>query len=265
MSHIKISHETPISLLEESLTFNDYNYCLVHLFETHPEYYNFYRRCVLEGKEVLLDNSIFELSKAFESKRFAYWVEKLSPDYYIVPDSLENYQETVNNYERFIKEYSRLPGKKIGVIQGKNYQELVDCYKSLLDLGVDKLAISFDYSYYNSLSPKLNKLEGWVKGRQSLIDNMLEDGIIDEKKEHHLLGCGLPQEFKYYNSKDYSFIKSLDTSNPIVSGVFKIKYQDHGLDDKPKMKLFQLIDLKLDEEQLEIVKCNIKKFKSFIK
>ena len=35
---IKVSHESPIALLEKSLEYNDYQYCLVHLMEEQPEY-----------------------------------------------------------------------------------------------------------------------------------------------------------------------------------------------------------------------------------
>ena len=60
-----VSHETPISFLDKSLRYNDYDYALVHLFETHPEYYSFFKRMLSMGREVLLDNSIFELKTAF--------------------------------------------------------------------------------------------------------------------------------------------------------------------------------------------------------
>lgn len=33
-----VSHEVPLSLLEKSRSFNDYDYALVHLFEIYPEF-----------------------------------------------------------------------------------------------------------------------------------------------------------------------------------------------------------------------------------
>jgi hypothetical protein len=260
---MQISHECPISLLEESLKFNDYCYALVHLFETHPEYYNHYRRSVLMGRTVILDNSCFELNRSFSASKFAKWVEKLQPEYSIVPDVLENYQETVWNYEDFLREYKNLPTKFIGVVQGKNYQEITDCYKALVELGCSKIAISFDYSWFQTLFPQENKLVAWMKGRKRLIDMMLNDGIIQKSLPHHLLGISLPQGVSDYKSKDYSFIKSLDTSNPVVHGLFLKKYYDYGLDDKVSMKLCNMIDRKPTESQLEIINYNIKKFREF--
>jgi hypothetical protein len=240
--------------------FNDYDYCLVHLFEDHKDYFDFYRKSVLTGREVILDNSVFELKKAFDSKKFADWVEKLLPSHFIVPDVLENYRDTTTQYEKFVKEYRRLPGKTIGVIQGKSYHELVSCYKYIQDVGVDKIAISFDYSYYESLFPKLNKLEAWSKGRQQLIDHLLQDGIINQKKPHHLLGCGLATEFAYY--KGMKFIDSLDTSNPIVSGIMGLRYNGlKGLSTKPSIKLHHLIGEVLNPKQYKDVIYNVEQFR----
>ena len=67
---IKVSHESPLSMLEISRTYNDYDYALVHLFETHPGYFNFFEDSIKRGRHVILDNSIFELGKAFDSRKF---------------------------------------------------------------------------------------------------------------------------------------------------------------------------------------------------
>lgn len=37
-----VSHEVPLSLLEKSRSFNDYDYALVHLLEIYPAYKQFY-------------------------------------------------------------------------------------------------------------------------------------------------------------------------------------------------------------------------------
>jgi len=88
-----VSHESPISMLDESRSYNDYDYALVHLFEEEPEYYNFFKVSKTLGREVLLDNSIFELGHSFDPKKFAKYVEELEPTYYVVPDVLEDSQQ----------------------------------------------------------------------------------------------------------------------------------------------------------------------------
>jgi hypothetical protein len=56
----------------------------------------------------------------------------------------------------------------------------------------------------------------------------------------HLLGATLPQEFMYY--KGYDFIKSVDTSNPILVGAKKETYPMFGLLDKPKETMKEFFD-----------------------
>ena len=87
---MKISHESPLCLLDRSRSYNDYDYALVHLFETEPTYYQFFKDSVAQGRHVLLDNSIFELGTAFGSDRYAHWIKELKPTEYIIPDVLED-------------------------------------------------------------------------------------------------------------------------------------------------------------------------------
>ena len=258
---MKIAHEAPNSIFGEVQKLTDYDYCLVHLLEESEEYRSHFFMSKLNGREVLLDNSIFELGEAFDSDKFAYWVQELRPDWYIVPDSLENCRKTLSNYHDFIKKYPDLPGKRIGVLQGKTYEELSLCYRSLLQLGVDKIAISFDYSYYNH--KLFDKLKGWMTGRQAFITRLSNEEFFDENTPIHLLGCSLPQEFSYY--RDMKFIESVDTSNPVVHGLKAILYKDNGLTDKVSQKLFTLINSEVTRDQLEIVKFNIESFKKIVK
>jgi hypothetical protein len=258
---IRISHESPLSLLEQSRNYNDYDYALVHLFEEVEEYYLFFRESLLRGREVVLDNSIFELGEAFDSDKFAYWIKQLKPTTYIVPDVLENCQATILKLHDWIEKYENLPGLKMGVLQGKTYEEFVNCHREI-DRCCDRIAISFDYSYYNESIGSEDELFNWMKGRQTLIDRLVEDKVINFEKKYHLLGCSLPQEFNYYSK--YPFIHSLDTSNPIVHGIKKVTYKPFGLKGKERVKLVDLIHSNLDEDQLSAIEFNIRKFKQLV-
>ena len=260
---IKISHETPISLFKQSLEWNDYQYCLVHLLEEQPKYLEHFRMCRDKGVPVILDNSIFELGTAFEAKKFAKWIEELKPDEYIIPDVLEDSQGTIESLHKWMVIYGHLPGKKIGVVQGKTYEEIIECYREV-DKFCDKIAISFNYSLYEHLAPSGSNLISWCIGRQVLLNKLLEDGVINISKPHHLLGIALPQEVKYYSlfSERFSWIESLDTSNPIVHGLLGIKYSDEGLETKSSIKLFELITSEI--ENLDIIEYNISKFAEFL-
>ena len=255
---IKIAHESPKSIFNEVQQYTDYDYALVHLFEEDKEYFNQFEEAINKGREVILDNSIFELEEAFDAHKFAYWVKKLRPTWYIIPDALENAEKTMQQAADWSKNHSDVPGKSIGVVQGKTYKEIRDCYKAMDEIAnVDMIAISFDYSYYTDSFPHANKYVSWMLGRVKLLGDLLKDGVINKDKPHHLLGCGLPQEFSFYKHSDYDWIYSLDTSNPVVHGIKGITYGTDGLWSKERQKLHELINSELTIEQLDTIKNNI--------
>lgn len=260
---MKIAHEAPKSIFSIVQKMTDYDYALVHLFGQDAEYLKLFQDAVASGREVILDNSIFELGTAFDMKFFMDWVVKLKPTWYIVPDALEDFQTTVKNMSDFLKEGYDVPGcKTIGVIQGKNYQELADCYRFMVKVAkVHKVAIPFDLSYYEQAFPHPDKLVSWTFGRIKLINDFIRDGIIDKSVPHHLLGCALPIEGKFYDSKNFDFIDSVDTSNPVVHGILRKEYQQYyGLSTKDSVKLYTMIDSQIDYEQEKIILGNIEKF-----
>jgi len=258
-----ISHEVPKCLFDNSLEFNDYDYALVHLFDKDPEYLQFYKNSVSQGRKVLLDNSIFELGEAYDNENFAKWVRDLKPAEYIVPDALEDVAKTIQQMEDWNRNYKDMPGKKIGVVQGSNPEELIDCYTYLdKHADCDKIAISFDYKLYEEIVPHSNKYMSWMLGRSVILANMLSEGIINTNKPHHLLGCGLPQEFALY--RDYKWIESIDTSNPIVHGIKGITYEYGGLQNKESIKLVDLLDVEINKQQLYDINHNINYFRKYV-
>ena len=262
-----VSHESPIQLFEESLTYNDYQYCLVHLMEESDEYRDWFLTVNKRfGADVLLDNSIFELGEAFDPDKYAYWLTELNPNYYIVPDVLEDASETMNKWTEW--ELSTMPGHnkslRIGVVQGKDWNDLTECYQ-FMSSEADYIAISFDYSYYQYTGTGPNKLERWCSGRQRFIQDLIDKGYWNWSKPHHLLGCSLAKEFKYYADNRITNIRSCDTSNPIVAALKGLRYNgDLGLQEKPSTMLCDLINANVDEDTLELAQYNTTMFKHIL-
>jgi hypothetical protein len=283
---MKISHEVPLSLLAASRDFNDYDYALVHLFEENAKYYDFYKESLDLGRTVILDNSVFELETAFDPDRFAFWINKLQPTEYIIPDVLDNANQTIQNVKDWVSNYD-VPGKKIGVVQGSTFEEAIYCYNMIAPL-VDKIAISFNCKFYETryhnfykdgdpiildydlhgapitiltqyVTKQRHLLSEWMCGRVSFLQHLVELGYT---KPVHLLGCSLPQEFKAYTGSEYSFIDSVDTSNPIVHAINDIKYlPDYGLTDKVSTKLIDYLyqDVAVSDDMM----YNIEQFRSY--
>jgi hypothetical protein len=257
---IKIAHESPVELFYAIQSKTDYDYCLVHLLEENQDYKDHFVKACKE-REVILDNSIFELGEAFDMKEFFKWVNELEPTWYIIPDALEDSKKTIYNayvWNQFHR--SGAKGKSIAVVQGKTYDEIVECYQTLDEkLDVDMIAISFDYSLYQTLVPHPNKLVSWMLGRVTLLGMLEKDGVINKLKPHHLLGCALPQEGMYY--KGYPWIYSMDTSNPVVHAIKGVAYSRDGLYAKEKQKLYELINYPANKIDSSVLDHNLYLFK----
>jgi hypothetical protein len=97
-------------------------------------------------------------------------------------------------------------------------------------------------------------------GRIELIRMLIEKDIVRKDIYHHLLGCSLPQEMMAYS--EFDWIKSVDTSNPIIVGSEGVRYGDNGIEHKPKTKIEELFDINLEDKMEDII-FNVNKFKSY--
>lgn len=254
-----ISHEVPLQLLEISKSFfNDYDYCLLHLTYEIPEYRDFYINAVKEGRQVLLDNSLFELGDALTNEQLAQGVRDIKPTWYVVPDCLNDATTTIARFDSFKRDYPDLEGLSIGVAHGSNKEELIECYKYMAE-HADKIAIPFDSKAFDDFSDEEDTLKKWCEGRQRFIQYLYDNNLLSDKP-HHLLGCSLAREFSYplYGLIN---IETIDTSNPVVAAIEGLKYKTNGLDTKPGIKLCDLINCKLSVEQYVTTVYNIFTFK----
>ena len=130
----------------------------------------------------------------------------------------------------------------------------------------DKIAIpAIMATPFLSLFPgeNISDLERSMLGRQMFIRDLMARGIWTYNKPHHLLGATVAREFKdpIYNK----IIETIDTSNPIVAGIKGLKYAEDGLNEKPKVKLCELIDYQPDNATRELIDYNVKTFRSICK
>ncbi len=255
---MRFSFESPIALLEESLKYNDFEYALVHLFEKHPKYFDFYKKSI-KNRDLYLDNSLYELGESYDTNKFKEYCDifaNINEDnfHYIVPDVWQNKKETIKNNENF--KYNR--GKRIGVVQASNASDAVECFKYMRD-NCDIVAISFGASWYEDLFD--NTAYGTeyrrMKGRQIFLDSLRP--MLYKTTKIHLLGCYLPQEFGYYDESHQ--IYSADTSNPILHGAIGEVYKPIGMFNKSPIKMDSMIDKPLNELNWDSIQKNIELFK----
>lgn len=223
---MKIFHEAPLQIFDLVQEITDGDYALVHMMDKSYEYRKRMFEAVKMGREVILDNSAYELGESFDPARYVDWIYGLKPTYYVIPDKLRDAEATVGMMDNFLKEFPAIKegtgSKSIGVVQGTTYTECVWCYEQLLPR-CDVIAFNKSYGEPED-APEVR-----AAVRPEYIRMMLEDDIIDTEKPHHLLGAILPQEMKIYNSPEYHFIKSVDTCNPVVYGLLGEEYTEEGI------------------------------------
>jgi hypothetical protein len=261
---MKISHELPLSLMHNAYKWNDYDYCLPHLIDHYDQYRIFFQKSRLDKRFIIMDNGLFE-GVLHTTEDLLEKINLVRPDIFIVPDAwndanttLVNAKSWMINYKQYIPEGVNL----MAVCQGKDMGELVTTYQTLVDLGYTHIAFNHSSIAYQNEYEGMDHLKASMYGRMEFIRRLVQSGVIRKTYYHHLLGCSLPQEFMSY--KDWPFIKSVDTSNPILVGAEGKRYTDSGLTWKPKEKLEHYFEKDLSGQTEDII-FNVQQFRSFIK
>lgn len=272
---IKVSHEMPFFMMEDGSEkkYNDYSYALVHLFKDNKKYFDYFAEALKQGRHVILDNSAFELGEAFDSDEFVKWIERLVMRSgeakckltYVIPDALHDKDKTIALAKEFTEKYPNCYGRAMAVCQGQTYDEMIECYKELVEYA-DYIGISFGSASHTNEFPDLGKDHARTVGRVCLLQEMYTRGLLTEEIDIHLLGAQLPFEFYYYTNiypHLSRFVKSLDTSSPIIHGLNSVRYEGgFGLDTKIDTKLADLMEMtRPDDSVMDCVIYNIEQFK----
>jgi len=205
-------------------------------------------------KHTILDNSCFELGAALSNSLIAEYVNRIKPDVFVLPDVLGNYIETVDRTIEFLAEYPDLDSDAMAVIQGNSHEEFIDCYKEFDAIGgVGMIGIPFCFNWAWDLEPEEHAME-----RVKLIHAL--EPYINVNRKHHLLGTWHIKEFTNY--KDYKWIYSVDTSNPIAAGIEGDRYP---ISHKPKIKFDEFVNYKLTDLNINDIMYNVNVFKETVK
>jgi hypothetical protein len=259
---MKISHELPLGLMHHGYEWNDYDYCLPHLIDKYDQYRLYFQKARLDKRFIIMDNGLFE-GVTHTTEDLIDKINLIHPSIFIVPDAWNDSTTTVRNAKHWMLNYqSYLPvdTNLMAVCQGKDIGELVTTYQILVDLGYKHIAFNHSSIAYTNYYPNHSKLFAQMYGRIELIRRLIETGIVRKALYHHLLGVALPQEMLAYG--EFDWIKSVDTSNPIIVGYKGVRYEDNGIEFKPSEKIEELNEVDLSN-QIEDIIFNINKFKGY--
>jgi len=249
---MKVSHEVPKCLLNNSREFNDYDYCLPHLLDEDEHYRNFFYESKKQGRYIIMDNSLHELGKAYNHERLLHWIKELQPNEFIVPDVWMKQAQTCAQAKYWLQFKYPKNTKIVAVVQGEDKVKAHLCAGLIRDLGYTKLCISYGASWYGNTP--LDK----ALGRISFVKELLEDKKYKDV-QFHLLGCAVPQEFGWYNN--HPQIESIDTSNPIMAALEGILYSKMGLIFKPEANMNTSFNIDGKQINYSLVLKNIERFK----
>jgi hypothetical protein len=261
---MKVSHEAPVPYMRQVRGLIDYDYCLPHLLDENEDYKKYFEESKEMGRYIIMDNSLHELGHPYDSERLAHWLYYFKPDEFIVPDYWQDKTATLVSAKEWINKTYPDNTTPVAVVQGKNENESRECYEILKYQGYEKIAFSYGADWYYNKGKEISKnIENVTLtkayGRYNFIKELYEDNTIIKSDRIHLLGCNVPQEFSWY--KNMPFIKTIDTSNPVIHGLAGIKYNDWGLDEKISTKVDKF---KGEAEHWKTAIYNIQKFKTFI-
>lgn len=260
---IKVSHESPLKLLKNSLQYNDYQYILPYFWFRYPEYKEFmldYRN--QKNSFIILDNGLFE-GETYTINQLLNLINEIKPDIFIVPDEWNNSFITHVNakYWMELKKSNVLPeGTEIMVVlQGKDFPQIKQLYLQCIDLGYKHYAFN-----HSSIAYEKGGIDKSFS-RYELIEECIEEGIINKNHYIHLLGAININEFYLYNVYHPGIINSIDTSSPVLRGCNFEIYNYKNSMEKPKGKIEDFFDKDLTPLQLLNINYNIEFFKKLIK
>jgi len=263
---VKISHEVPHCLLEKSLTFNDYQYCLPHLLEQSEQYKNHFIKCSKERIPIYLDNSVHELGTPLNEKDLLECLERLGPEVFFIPDKIGDFNYTVINAKRWAPRITRYDTIFCPVIQGKNIGELKEALQRYQDFGYNLFALPYNLpldSYFKDF-----KINDFIKclNRIRILEELQTQLYYNQK--FHLLGTFCPYEFTQYVKHPHllNVIKSIDTSNPVMMGIEKRLYNRNFTNSKPSVNLNKTVNIQVSNDIIDnYILPNLESFKNIFK
>ena len=252
---IRVAHEVPLALLEDSFIFNGYDYCLPHLLFKHEEYKSYFLKARENGRFIIMDNGLFE-DVAHTEEELLEAIDMIKPDVFVSPDAWNDTYTTWFNYTQWKEKID--PSKLMVVIQAETAEEAIDLYVNLVNDGVKYIGFNHSGAFYQEFSSHPVPHIAKSLGRIEFISYLKLIGQLKSDVHHHLLGCNVAEEFMFYK-KSFPEIKTLDTSNPIILG-YENKFYNESMMDKPITKIDSIMEMKSTHFETYALK-NVNDFK----
>lgn len=226
-----ISHEFPLQYYLNGIAekYTDYDYCLVHRYIECKEYRDYFLQAKEKGRMIILDNGLYEMGSSFSGEEYAKVIKELKPDYYLLPDVLDNYEENIKKQKAFYAKYHKLESVPMATIQGSSISEMIDSFRVFDEYFPSEVVISFpnkSNGWANEVFPDSRYITKDIISYRPLREIMNRKKFIKDNYDElsfrsiHLLGCMSIAAYDDWG-EDFNkdFIISNDTSLPVALGL----------------------------------------------
>lgn len=132
--------------LKESHLLGDYHLLIAPIvLKLDWQYANFFNK-ENPGKFIILDNGVIEQGVSSDLRALATAAAIVNADVVVMPDTIDDGSMTVKQVENALYYWhknSDVTGRfqTMGVVQGKSWEECIECARKLVEAGVDWLAV----------------------------------------------------------------------------------------------------------------------------
>ena len=254
-----MAHIIPPSQLKAIPLSQKIHLCLAHLVERSEVYRDYYRKKARAGHTVILDNSAFELGKAYPAEKMFELAEIIGATEIMAPEFFLDAEKTIEAVFEFSEVMSKNGSKAkiFATICGSDINEWLHCYNKVAALtNVETVGISFRASSY---IPVLEVGCDMLTKRR-MESRLTLTSILARHRSphvnHHLLGLWDPYELTMQRHHDW--IRSCDSSAAYAHGIKEILVSAKvGLPCDKKSMNFEFGGVHTDREIL-FVKDNMR-------
>ena len=268
--------ELPLCLLKENNELNHFDLVLFHLLRDNPSYrkWAYEQRRLHQERIMILDNSAYEFfvkGEVLNLEEYAEMVRDLQPDFFILPDVLQDRKKTIAGISKFLEKYpmndpKASAPKPMVVLQGNTDRELTQCMFDYIKMGLKNICIPFHIECFKNSKKSANIRREFEKVYGSNIGDDIEYamGRVNFTLNHaaalglfdyvHLLGSHCPLEKIFYGR-----FNSMDTGYPVKLGVEGVKLfkETH----KPNIIIDDFLEEDLNEEKKTLIRNNVRLFR----
>lgn len=133
---MELCHVVPANHLELS-ELGDFDFCLAHIALKNETYKQFFIERAKEGRDVYLDNGVWELGHPLDPDIMIELSVEIQPTYVYAPDYMNDAVKTVQAAYKFGEQAYKHPDFRARVIcvsQGRTFDEWYDCVRKLAGL-----------------------------------------------------------------------------------------------------------------------------------